>query len=73
LVYLFTDPDEIILDPFLGSGSTLVAAKTLGRNGIGIEKDEHWLAVAAKRLEDAARQQPLDFKATQEGLFANAG
>ena len=50
LILAASDPDDVVFDPFLGSGTTAVVAKKLGRHYVGIEMDEHWACMALKRL-----------------------
>jgi site-specific DNA-methyltransferase (adenine-specific) len=57
IVATMSRPGDVVLDPFAGSGTTLRAAKDLGRRAIGVEIDEHWCAVAATRCA----QDVLDF------------
>lgn len=52
-------PNNTILDPFLGSGTTLVAAVKLGCRGIGIEKEPRYFDIACRRIEQAYRQPDL--------------
>ncbi len=53
-------PDaKTILDPFMGSGTTLVACQRMGRSGTGIELDSDYFEIACRRVDEAARQPDL--------------
>lgn len=54
-----TKPNDLVLDPFMGSGTTLVACANTGRKGIGIELDQQYFDIACKRVEFAYRQGSL--------------
>jgi len=53
LIRLFTDPGDIVFDPFMGAGSTGVAALELGRRFIGIEKNPEYFTEADRRIREA--------------------
>lgn len=50
IIRMASNPNNVVLDPFLGSGTTIVAAKKLGRRGIGFELDEKFKPIIEKRL-----------------------
>jgi len=49
-IKLFTQPEDVVLDPFIGSGTTAVAAKRLKRNYVGIDINETFCQYARKRV-----------------------
>jgi DNA modification methylase len=51
-VEFFTKPNMWVLDPFLGSGSTLLAARAAGRNAVGVEINSRYASIARSRLEE---------------------
>jgi DNA modification methylase len=58
-IKLFTQPGDVVLDPFSGSGSTALAAKQLGRRYIGIDIDPHYIELARERVCEGKEQMRL--------------
>jgi site-specific DNA-methyltransferase (adenine-specific) len=50
LIQLYTFKDEVILDPFMGSGQTALAALKAGRHYVGYETNEEYLKLAGRRI-----------------------
>lgn len=67
IILASTNPGEVILDPFAGSGTTAVAAKKLGRRFFAIESDEDYCLLAAKRLEMAKKDTMI--QGFSDGVF----
>lgn len=59
LVSLFSNRNQTILDPFMGSGTTGVAAVRLGRKFIGIEIEPKYFDIACRRIGEALKQPDL--------------
>lgn len=49
-------PNGLVLDPFMGSGTTGIAAVQMGRDFIGIEREPKYFDIACRRIEQAQRQ-----------------
>jgi site-specific DNA-methyltransferase (adenine-specific) len=62
-----TNKGDVIFDPFMGSGTTAVVAKKLGRKYVGVEVDEYYCHVAEKRLELAEKNKRI--QGYEDGVF----
>jgi site-specific DNA-methyltransferase (adenine-specific) len=71
LIRMFSFAGDTVLDPFLGTGSTAVAALRAGRNSIGNEIEKQYIKIASAKLNAAARQQRL-FGATSATIHDDA-
>lgn len=69
LLSVVAPDDGVVLDPFAGSGATLYAARTMGLKAIGVEADERYCEVIARRLQ----QLPLGLPAPKRAQAASAG
>jgi site-specific DNA-methyltransferase (adenine-specific) len=67
LVLASSNPNDLVFDPFLGSGTTSVVAKKLGRNYLGIEIDEDFCLLAERRLELAEQEKGI--QGFTDGVF----
>ena len=67
LILASSDEGGVILDPFLGSGTTSVTAKKLGRHYVGLEQNEQYCAWAEKRLALAAAEPAI--QGYTDGVF----
>lgn len=67
IILASTNPGDLILDPFAGSGTTAVTAKKLGRDFVAIESDEQYCLLAAKRLAMAETDKSIQGFA--DGVF----
>lgn len=54
IILMSTDKDDVVLDPFSGTGTTAIAAKRLNRNYIGFELDKNYVAISTKKLNATA-------------------
>jgi len=66
LIKLCTTKDSIVLDPFLGSGTTAIACVNLGRRWIGIEKDAEYCKIAEARIKEYQNQSKLEIESKKE-------
>ncbi len=73
LIRMFSFTDDTILDPFSGSGTSMLAAMKSGRNSIGIEIDPHYLQMAHERLQHDGRSLFDRVELTTEKVAEQSG
>jgi len=68
-IKLFTKPEDVVLDPFIGSGTCAVAAKQLGRYYVGIDKESQYCAIATKRVAGVRFGEALDGESIYSAVY----
>ncbi|MGK5520839.1 DNA-methyltransferase [Micromonospora sp. URMC 107] len=63
-IAISTNANDVVLDPFIGSGNTAVAALTLGRRVIGVDVSQQYLDVAEAKIRELEQRLPIDFSVT---------
>ena len=71
LIRLYTYRDDLVLDPFMGSGSTLVAAAGLGRRYVGYDLDATYVDIARRRVAVALEAGPVELGIDDHGVTAS--
>jgi hypothetical protein len=72
LIRMFSFTDDVVLDPFLGSGTTCRVAKDLGRTSIGVEIDPDYCKVAAERCRFPAPEPDVSLAITLQRQAASS-
>ena len=67
IILASSNKNDLVFDPFLGSGTTAVTAKKLGRNFVGVEVDEYYCCAAEKRLQMAGANKEI--QGYNDGVF----
>lgn len=67
IILASSKPNDVVFDPFLGSGTTAVVAQKLGRRYVGIDSDELYCCLAEKRLRNARREKTV--QGYSDGVF----
>ncbi|MCS7133476.1 MAG: site-specific DNA-methyltransferase [Candidatus Caldarchaeum sp.] len=68
MIQIYTKKGELVIDHFVGSGSTLVACKELGRRGVGLDINEKFIQMARKRL---GQQSLIDTDVSEVNVFVD--
>ena len=68
-IKLFTKPGDVVLDPFIGSGTTAVSAKQLGRYYIGIDQESEYCAIATERVAGVQFGEALESELTHHTVY----
>ena len=61
--------NAIVLDPFVGSGTTVIAAKNLNRKFIGIDVNKEYVEIALKRLENIEKEEVIQYDTSKKRIF----